>query len=387
MKNLEETIEILDDDDQKDVELLEKSDTPEEKKESHKEKHQSKKNKYISFEKRITFHALVILFFALIIIGSIYGYILVKEEKISYVENSLVSYQVCLDENNYYLESCLHEDMEYISELVKNIRVDFNYNAVYPKNKKAESENKPSHKQYYMVKGIITVRNAEETKKILYKQERDLVKEKENNSYGEVVSFSESIEIPFKEEYNYIENYLNNYSLITDANYHISFIVKDKEKEQEVGYIDIPLAKQTFSVEKNQISNKVSEKKIPSKNPLKYSFIGLILISSLIIIIYAIDLFLLLYKVYKSRSKYERKLKEILVNYDRVIITGKKKNQVVEKENIYEVNSFLELLDVRDTIDKPILYYKINSVKSEFYVQDNDTTYKYTMKESDFVEK
>jgi len=90
-----------------------------------------------------------------------------------------------------------------------------------------------------------------------------------------------------------------------------------------------------------------------------------------------------------KETKYQKAVKKILNTYDRVIITLEDKNTIVnnDKNDVYTVKSFLELLDVRDTIEKPILYYKVNSVKTEFYVQDTDKTYKYTMKESDFEEK
>ena len=83
-------------------------------------------------------------------------------------------------------------------------------------------------------------------------------------------------------------------------------------------------------------------------------------------------------------TEYQKKLSQILSTYDRVIISLKDSNSIVNNENVYKVNSFLELLDVRDTINKPILYHKVNNIKTEFYVQDVDKVYKYTMKESDF---
>ncbi len=51
-------------------------------------------------------------------------------------------------------------------------------------------------------------------------------------------------------------------------------------------------------------------------------------------------------------------------------------------KTIYKVGSFLELIDARDTIEKPILFVRINNIKSIFYVIDNDIVYKYTMKDN-----
>ena len=52
-----------------------------------------------------------------------------------------------------------------------------------------------------------------------------------------------------------------------------------------------------------------------------------------------------------------------------------------------KVDSFYELLDARDTLEKPIIYERVNSVKSYFYVEDNERIYRYAMKESDFEKK
>jgi hypothetical protein len=34
-------------------------------------------------------------------------------------------------------------------------------------------------------------------------------------------------------------------------------------------------------------------------------------------------------------------------------------------------------------LEKPIVYVKVNNVKSEFYVEDSESIYKYTLKEAD----
>ena len=49
-------------------------------------------------------------------------------------------------------------------------------------------------------------------------------------------------------------------------------------------------------------------------------------------------------------------------------------------KNIIKVESFLELVDVRDTLDKPIMHVKINNIKDAFYVDDHDKVYSFVMK-------
>lgn len=53
-------------------------------------------------------------------------------------------------------------------------------------------------------------------------------------------------------------------------------------------------------------------------------------------------------------------------------------------KRIVKVDSFKELIDARSSVRKPIIYVKINNSKSEFYVEDSEIIYKYTLKEADF---
>ena len=52
----------------------------------------------------------------------------------------------------------------------------------------------------------------------------------------------------------------------------------------------------------------------------------------------------------------------------------------MEGKTIIKVENFLELVDVRDTLDKPILHVKINSIKDGFYVDEGNKVYEFIMK-------
>ncbi len=86
-------------------------------------------------------------------------------------------------------------------------------------------------------------------------------------------------------------------------------------------------------------------------------------------------------------TEYEKELRRILTEYDRVIVEANSKKISLINKELVEVKSFLELVDVRDTIEKPIVHLTINEDKSEFYVQDEKIVYKFTMSEDDFSEE
>ena len=164
-------------------------------------------------------------------------------------------------------------------------------------------------------------------------------------------------------------------------------ILKDGKEETVLSSVTMPLTKITYNITKNEKVNEISEYKVPTNLALRILFTALIILGLGLILYSVYDLGKFLSKMRRKESAYDKKLKQILNTYDRVIITLEDKNTVNPDQDVYTVKSFLELLDVRDTIDKPILYHKVNNIKSEFYVQDINKTYKFTMKESDFEEK
>lgn len=338
----------------------------------------SSEERYNSYEKRLVKSFITIVVLLLITVGLLTCYFIVKDDKYSYTENSLVNYQVCLKENNYYSEKCLNEGMEYISNITDNIRIDYNYNAVY--------DQLVDHDYQYYVKTKLTIKKDDDTDKVLFSKEENLTETKTFVGDNNVVSITDTVEIPFTKYNNYVQDYLNKYSLITKANLKVSLYINDGSAKKEVSSVTIPLTEQTYGISKSEISNNTGQYVTPSSNPLQYVFLVLsgIGIVGLVILIVRFVNFLLASS--NRPSKYQRKLREILLNYDRVIVSGKDNSLLNSKEKVFEVKNFLELLDVRDTIDKPIFYYKISEVKSEFYVQDEDVTYKYTMKESDFTD-
>ena len=93
----------------------------------------------------------------------------------------------------------------------------------------------------------------------------------------------------------------------------------------------------------------------------------------------------LVLKVTTKRNEYQTKLAYILREYDRLIVIARNGFVTTREKSITKVENFDELMDARNTLNKPIIYCKINDIKSEFIVEDDERIYKYVMKESDFT--
>ena len=146
---------------------------------------------------------------------------------------------------------------------------------------------------------------------------------------------------------------------------------------------------QTFGISEETIANDnqlVSMEKagLASVNTL-FGLIGGVF--GLVGAIILVKLIKLIYRTIDGGSPYEKKLNQILAEYDRVIVMSKSEYQINPDKQFIKLDSFFELLDARDTLEKPIIYERVNSVKSYFYVEDNERIYRYAMKESDFEKK
>lgn len=335
--------------------------------------------KYESFSHRMLRYGLFTILSLVFLTIAIVGFNKFKKDTSTYTEDAKVNYQVCLKENDYYKDQCIGEEKEYISSATETIRLDYSYNAVYQKIAKKDYK--------YYIKSTLLIKTDDDNEKELLKKEKNLTKKQKIELNGNVMTIAETIDIPFQEYNSYAQKYKNDYSLVSNCYLEVSLILKDGKEETVLSSVTMPLTKITYNITKNEKVNEISEYKVPTNLALRILFTVLIILGLGLILYSVYDLGKFLFKMRRKESAYDKKLKQILNTYDRVIITLEDKNTVNPDQDVYTVKSFLELLDVRDTIDKPILYHKVNNIKSEFYVQDINKTYKFTMKESDFEEK
>lgn len=338
--------------------------------------------KYIGYEFRICIRLVsaIMLFLVagvlLVISAKTY-----QKSEVTYNEASTIDYKVCLDENEHYKEECLNSGMEYLSTITKNIPVTFTYNALYT--------SEVDYDLKYYIKSTLKITKPEEENKVLYTSDETLLKKQKLKGKANVVTISENIEIPFKKYNDYVNEYNNKYSLNSDSHVDVELYLEENNKKKKIAKVTVPLSVQTFNVAKEEVSNNhlsvESSKEHYKKLSQIYSIIACIL--CLIGIIVIIRLVLYILKSISKKSEYETKLNQILKEYDRIIVQVENGSEFIGNKRIIKVSSFLELLDARDTLEKPIVHVRVNNIKSEFYVEDIDKAYKYTMKESDFTKK
>lgn len=337
---------------------------------------------HFSFEKRvILMGSLTVISFVLAIIFCYQAINYSDVDNVSYSEGSSITYSVCLNDNDYYKGQCQSSGMQYISTLTKSIPVVFNYNINY--------SSAVNYKLDYYILGKTIIYDRDDASKVLYRDDKLLSERKSVEGTDVIAKLNAKVDVSFKEKNDFVNGYKSKYALNSLASYDVVLYVDDGKGPREVASVSIPLSMQTFGISEETITNDnqlVSMEKagLASVNTL-FGLIGGVF--GLVGAVILVKLIKLIYRTIDGGSPYEKKLNQILAEYDRVIVMSKSEYQINPDKQFIKLDSFFELLDARDTLEKPIIYERVNSVKSYFYVEDNERIYRYAMKESDFEKK
>ncbi len=334
---------------------------------------------YISYELRVALMVLFSILFLALASGLIIDAVTYSEsETVNYNESSSTDYKVCLEENSDYSESCLGQNMQYLSLITKNIPVTFDYNVKL-------SSPIDYNLDYYVV-GSLKIVDRDNNEKVLYTSEDVLVPNTNISNQNDTIKFTSNVDVDFKYYNNYVTGYKSRYSLNSDAYLDVILYLNENTGPRRISSVTIPLGEQTYGISKSQTLNNNKNVVVEEKGWSLRNYVCCVLgiVSAIIGLAVLIKLIRLLLKVSNSKSKYQRKLKQLLREYDRVIVVARNGYEVDTNKKLIKVLSFTELLDARDALEKPIVYVKVNEVKSEFYVEDVDKVYQYVMKDADF---
>lgn len=338
---------------------------------------------HFSFESRI-----VVLLTIIVVTFFIAGFFIFKSvthstnNSIVYDEKGGIDYEVCINDNSnqYYSEKCLDDDMEYVSKITERIPVTFDYEMSF--NKSVSSK-----VSYYVVSKVNIYR--EKYGKILNTMEEVLVERTEADVFGDDAGFSVDVDLPFKKYRDYASNYNIKYGVGEYAEVEVVFYVDNGNVIKKASSMVLPLLSDTFTADVFEVENFKQNLTVANEGwsgiNASYGAVGIIFV--LFGVLGIIRLSNLVFKVMGTTSMYQRKLNKILREYDRYIVISRGDYDIDSSKRLVKTASFLELLDARNTLDKPIVYVKVNNVKCNFFVEDSGTIYKYTLKEADFEGK
>lgn len=314
-----------------------------------------------------------------------------KKQYIAYQDSSKINYQVSLKENNFFENDFLENDKQYISALVKNIDANFDYNIQI-------AAKEIEYKYKYRIVAEVEVKE-KNTNNVLFSKEEILLEETENKSNDVKLNINKNISIDYNKYNDLIKRFIESYKLDnTDSNLHVKMYVdvagncenySDSISKSTMMSVIIPLTTKTISIDTTDnlidSANKVLKCQTTSENNKYLLMLAILFVSFAVIIIILMIRYII--KTRTAESIYEKELKKILNNYGTYIqMLG---NDFYFKDyHIVKVDSFNDMLEIRDTIRQPILMRENQEKTGAYFIIPSSTKllYIYRLKVSD-IEK
>lgn len=303
-----------------------------------------------------------------------------KTEPINYSDVNNVKYKVYLKENDFYKEKYLEMNRAYVASLIDYIDIDFDYLFNIEKLTKMNFD--------YQIVAELIIENPKGTR---FVDEKYTIKELTNKELnnGGTLNILENVKI----DYSYYNRLANIFKIETgvDINGYLNvYLDINKKTDESLNYkideniksnIKIPLSERALEINFDSNNDK-TYKQVTPVGKIKFNLEYLI-VEIMLFIISAIFLVRIVYYIMlvsKSKTPYDKYVSKLLKDYDRLVVETKT-NIELSKYNVIKINSFTELLDVRDNLKLPIIYYNIvKHEKGIFYIKNNLDVYSYVVK-------
>ncbi|MBR3161879.1 MAG: hypothetical protein IKF19_04030 [Bacilli bacterium] len=334
---------------------------------------------YTRFRRNFILYDLLLLIFifaGIFLIRKSFNYI--ASQNITYKETSNLDYRVKLKQNDFYESETLNKGMLYIASLIDKVDVSFNYVFDVDRNSNIDFR--------YDIVGKLIITDKSDNNKVFFEKDYSILKDtKDVMNSNKEHQIREEVSIDY-DYYNDLANKFRiKYGVETNSNLIVYLKINERNKNSNSFILNnnsamsltIPLSQRAVNIsmdykEINKTSKLVSDEKLEI---VSYPYLVLGIVFLLIGIYFVYRYVRLLWKLRVKSSKYERYIKRILNEYDRLIVETMSPPVLKDRE-IIEVDKFQELLDVRDNLRLPIKYYvSIKNKQSIFYINHGEELY------------
>jgi hypothetical protein len=297
-----------------------------------------------------------------------------------YSETGSVDYAVCLKSNPYFTDRCQPPDKQYIASLIDNIQTDLSYSF------SASAETAYAYE--YQVTTYLVAKDSSQNGKVLFEDTEELLPAKLISDVGNAFTIHEHVDLDYRKYNQLISAFRADYGLTFDASLSVALSVKLDAASGDFPPIDaskvvsirIPLSERTINValDVSELSTQDVLEQHQRHSPIHTVlaiigatggsvFVALLLLS-----------FVIYFRHRLSRSDYEKQLDHILHSYNQIIVEVAAMPPLKRKQ-LLQVNTFDELLDARDTVQKPILYYPESEERCIFLIEDGEVVYVFVL--------
>lgn len=293
-----------------------------------------------------------------------------KNAYVGYTEEGKVIYRAYLADNDFYEEEYLNGSHAYVASLINKMTADFSYDV------KMQIDNVNFQYTYKIDAQLIVKDKASKTK--IYDSFYEVLYEETSDSSGDELNIKKLVEFDYQkfnkkaDEFNRTYNLKNTENiLLVKMTINVIGMCESFQNDNQDVYtitLSLPLMQTVVSPSVSATvptgEQKIIVKDLSSFENLKISAIVLGCLDLLAIIILVLYILLSIDK----HIDYARKVKKLVSNYDSYI------QQILtpfdfSSYQVLKINSFKGLLEIRDTVQSPLLMYE-NEDKtcSQFFI-------------------
>lgn len=340
--------------------------------------YQQKRNKYI-FIQRIILVALTVC----LLISSLLYVKFNKDTYVYYAEEGNAIHKAYLLENDFYKETYLNGSHAYVSSLVEKMTGDFSYNLAF-------ATDTVDFKYNYRIDAQLEILDVD-SKAPVYNPTYEILPLVTESSTGNSLSIRKLVEIDFRKYDDIARSYLEEYSLKDTSSTLIVRMYVNVVGESEsfasdrsgeyVTELRIPLNKTVFKPTVTTTIPAGEQKILAIDESYKTVFLTLAIVFGVLDVAAVCYLVFFIISTRDKHIDYRRRVDRVLKNYRSYIQKTTTELDLGGYKILYFQN-ISELLDIRDTLQKPILAHENEDQTCArfFILTDSDIAYMYEIK-------
>lgn len=341
---------------------------------------------YIGYYPRLIIRVCLTIFFFVLS-----GFLLYKsfrynpDQVVSFSEKSDIDYKVYVKDNDFFETPYLEKGMVYIANLIDHIDIDFNYDFNIDERVNMEFN--------YNIIGKLAIEDSNGN--TFFEKDYVLLEDKTSNmENSNFYNLKESVSIDYGYYNSLANSFKSSYGISTVSKLNVYLNIEKKNMnaienlnldENDVMLLSIPLSERSINIALDQNDINDSKSLIQKAQIVMSSREKLVcgIMAFALAIVYLVRTISLLLKLRTKKSKYDKYIDKLLVEYDRLIVeTSYCPN--FNGLQVVKVGSFTELLDARDNLKMPIMYYNVIAhQKCYFYILNDKVIYLVTFKAID----
>ncbi len=324
--------------------------------------------------KWIRIQSIIAIILAVVTLVSLFAFArLNRQTYVYYSEKSKVSHTVSLEDNNFYSDEYLDQNHAYIATLMDTVNAEFAYCL--------QMEEAYSKYQYeYGIEAQVHVTDKESGADVF--DPKFTLKELQLGQVANsAVRINEEVAIDYHEYNELARNFVEAYelknvtaTLVVTMDIQLSGSSRAAAQENTNSYqvsLRIPLLKQMVNITSTSTVPNGEQRILACDSPLKNVCKYTALVGGILLAISVVCLIIYILRTRDNHIDYARRVSRLLSNYKSYI------QRITDKFNfdgyqVLHVATFPELLEIRDTMQLPVLMYENeDKTASWFFVATN----------------